>query len=356
MGQQAKTMKQTEEQEREGLDVKFYPIRNRYLEQSMHGHSRLLKVILFLCAIIVFVVIADFSGYAYEDIKNLFSSAGITQLAETEENAFLSLDQSSGAASMYAGHSIAADSVGQLHSRKSLQELLLQAAPDSQATQLGYFGIDVSHWQNTIDWNQVASDTIPKKIDFSIVKATQGGSQTDPNFTENWKYSNNNFSLAGAYHYYIYEDDPKTQAQNFIKNVSLQQGNFPPIVDIELNCSKCDTLAISTDQMISDLQEYLAEIENHFNVKPIIYTNPDFFEKYLSGHFNDYNFWMANYEKEPPSGLIGFRSEQSDSTSNPEVVMWQFTDYERLKGIIGRVDMNFLPEQARNSIEFMKQE
>lgn len=345
-------MKQIDEEQEQDLDVKFYPIRNRYLERSVHGHSRLLKIILFLCAIIVFVVVADFSGYVFNDIKNLFSSAGISQLATAEENEFFVSSQPTGGPSMYAGHSIAAGSVGQLHSRKSLQNMLLQAAPDSQTTQVGYFGIDVSHWQNSIDWNQVASDTIPKKIDFSIVKATQGSDQTDPNYAENWKHSNNNFELSGAYHYYIYTDNPQAQAQNFIKNVSLQQGNFPPIVDVELNCSTCDSLSVSAEQLIHDLDIYLKEIVSHFNLKPIIYTNPDFYDKYLTGNFEEYPFWMASYEKKPPLGLVGFHSEEADSTSNPMVVLWQFTDYERVMGIIGKVDMNFLPEEAMNSIRF----
>lgn len=350
-------MNQVEEQEKEGLDVKFYPVRNRYLEKSVNGLSRILKFTLFLCAIIVVVVLADFSGYALEDVKALFSSSGLSELAESEENELFGPDQPARSSSMYAGHSISAVSPDQMHNRASLQTMLMTGNEESQnSTQPGYFGIDVSHWQQDINWEQVAGDTIPRKIDFSIVKATQGAGQVDPNFATNWKQSNDLFEIAGAYHFYIFSDDPKTQAQNFIQTASLSNGNLPPIVDLELNCSKCDSLKISGDQMVNDLKSYLTEIENHFDVKPIIYTNIPFFNKYLTGEFDDYPFWMAKYEKTPPAGLIGLSPAGSDSSSHPKTVMWQFSDYGRLNGIIGTVDMNFLPGQARSSIEFINRE
>ena len=40
-------------------------------------------------------------------------------------------------------------------------------------------GIDVSHWQGTIDWKQVAAS---KKADFAIIKATEGTGFTDQRF------------------------------------------------------------------------------------------------------------------------------------------------------------------------------
>ena len=42
-------------------------------------------------------------------------------------------------------------------------------------------GIDVSHWQGTINWSAVARDG----IEFAWIKATQGQALTDKRFREN---------------------------------------------------------------------------------------------------------------------------------------------------------------------------
>ena len=39
--------------------------------------------------------------------------------------------------------------------------------------------------------------------------------------------------LRGAYHYFRPNENSTLQAQNFIKNVKLQPGDLPPILDIE---------------------------------------------------------------------------------------------------------------------------
>ena len=348
-------MKDTEEQEYEGLDVKFYPFRNKYVERSVVELSRLIKVILFLCMIISAIVVADFLGYAFEDIKSFFAGKNGEAFVENAEHEIERAMPAVGVQSMYAGHSYAADSVGQMHNRSTLQEMLTDQGQDSQATQDGYFGVDVSHWQHTIQWDEISSDSLPQKIDFSIIKATQGDSWIDPDFSHNWQQSNKFLQISGAYHYYIFSDDPETQADNFIKTVSLSNGNLPPIVDVELVCSTCDSLTVTRDKMMEDLTTFLEAIENHFSVKPIIYTNTFFYTRYLAGKFEDYTFWMAEYEKTPPQGLVGIQPQASDTTNIPNIVIWQFTDYDRLKGIIGRVDMNFMPEQARNTIQFVTQ-
>jgi lysozyme len=49
------------------------------------------------------------------------------------------------------------------------------------ATSANLKGIDVSHWQGTIDWNQVKNSGIA----FAYAKASQGTTITDPMFATN---------------------------------------------------------------------------------------------------------------------------------------------------------------------------
>src|SRR5215475_13710322 len=60
-------------------------------------------------------------------------------------------------------------------------------------------GIDISHWQGTINWNQVAAD--PKGIKFAFMKATEDTNYTDPTFNDNLANSKAAGILAGPYHF-----------------------------------------------------------------------------------------------------------------------------------------------------------
>jgi lysozyme len=63
-------------------------------------------------------------------------------------------------------------------------------------------------------------------------------------------------------------------------------------------------------------------------VKPIIYTNPHFYEKYLIDDFDDYPLWVAHYYQDIP------RIEHRDW------LFWQHSDCAVIKGIDKPVDLN----------------
>ena len=58
-------------------------------------------------------------------------------------------------------------------------------------------GIDVSHWQGRIDWQQVAD----AGIDFAIIKATDGMDQVDPWYLRNRDRAQQVGILTTAYHF-----------------------------------------------------------------------------------------------------------------------------------------------------------
>ena len=84
---------------------------------------------------------------------------------------------------------------------------------------LGLFGIDISHWQGEIDWSKPIVGANNSDIDFVIVKATQGAKYIDSQFENNWKGAQKAGKKVGAYHFYIYDDDPEAQADIFVKTV-----------------------------------------------------------------------------------------------------------------------------------------
>ncbi|MFT5617516.1 MAG: GH25 family lysozyme M1 (1,4-beta-N-acetylmuramidase), partial [Arenicella sp.] len=65
---------------------------------------------------------------------------------------------------------------------------------------LGYsvYGIDVSRWQEEIDWGKVKND----RIVFAFMKASQGVDKVDSFFVSNWRATDSLGIAHGAYHFY----------------------------------------------------------------------------------------------------------------------------------------------------------
>ena len=97
-------------------------------------------------------------------------------------------------------------------------------------------GIDVSHHQGVIRWEELRTED----ISFVIVKATEGGDYKDPLFKTNWTKSKEEGYETGAYHFYRICKDGKEQAKNFIETVPNEPDNLPPTIDLEFggNCKR----------------------------------------------------------------------------------------------------------------------
>ena len=243
---------------------------------------------------------------------------------------------------LFSGHSIpASEKEGGETFDDHFYMIKTGGAPDANNA-YGYYGIDVSHWQGNIDWNKVKTVSSPDELGFYIIKATQGSKYLDQDFDQNWKGATAlDKGAVGAYHFYVYGDDPVEQANNFIKNVKLKPGMIRPILDIEMDCTKCDSPGVPKDEMVANLKKYISRIENHYGVQPILYTYSSFYETYLKEDFSDYTFWMASYTTTPPLDMNVY--SHGEISTNPFIGMWQFTYQGKINGIDGDVDMSFLP-------------
>jgi len=184
-------------------------------------------------------------------------------------------------------------------------------------------GIDISHYQRSIDWAKVKEAEIAgNPIQFAVVKATEGVSLKDSHFKDNIYKARRMNIITGAYHFFIPGCNAKQQALYYINNVSLKQGDLPPILDVEKIGS------LSTRQLQNDVLTWLEMVEKHYGVRPIIYANYDFKKNYLSTPVLDqYPLWIARYYQEE----LGYDAPW---------VMWQYTDNGQLDGIKGKVDCN----------------
>jgi lysozyme len=185
------------------------------------------------------------------------------------------------------------------------------------------FGIDVSQYQGTIDWSKLKKE---EKPDFVIIRATAGKDNKDNRFDKNWKAAGEQEILRGAYHYYRPDENSAEQANFFIKNVKLNEGDLPPVLDIE-KYSRVQSLT----SLKTGLLNWLKIVEEHYDVTPILYTYNKFYTSTIihDERFDKYPLWIAWYN---------VNGNPDDITSN--WVFWQFSDQGRVKGIEGDVDLN----------------
>ena len=184
-------------------------------------------------------------------------------------------------------------------------------------------GIDVSKYQSSISWEEVKQMKIKEvQLGFSFIKATEGIGNTDPHFKRNWRRSKESGIIRGAYHFFIASRDGRLQAENFIDKVELEPGDLPPVLDVEqLNST-------SPQQLRTEVKKWLDIAENHYGVKPIIYTNVDFYNRNLGSEFDSYPLWVAHYyQPEQPRISRGW-------------IFWQHSDEGRVNGIVHPVDFN----------------
>ncbi|MBR9920009.1 MAG: glycoside hydrolase family 25 protein [Bacteroidetes bacterium] len=180
-------------------------------------------------------------------------------------------------------------------------------------------GIDVSHHQSRIHWDSVVAED----VHFAFLKATEGGDWLDSLYCFNWSEAERVGLKRGAYHFYRPGRSPWLQASNFMQQVHLEVGDLPPVLDVEV------TDGIDREALIEGMKIWLMEVEMHFNVKPIIYTNLKFYYQYLAGHFDDYPLWIARYRDREPKLAAG-----------KDWDFWQYGNRGEMPGINGDVDFN----------------
>ena len=186
-------------------------------------------------------------------------------------------------------------------------------------------GIDISHHQGTIDWQELKDhgmiDQFP--VRFVMIKATEGATRVDENFEDNFYQAREYGFTRGAYHFYSVHSSAKPQADFFIRKVKLENGDLPPVLDVEHKPKN------QTDEEFSQsVLEWLDLVEKHYGVKPIIYTYYKFKTRYLSDPvFDDYPYWIAHYYVDS----VEYQGKWK---------FWQHTDVGRLPGIKGNVDFD----------------
>lgn len=145
-------------------------------------------------------------------------------------------------------------------------------------------GIDISHYNNEPDWEQI-------EVDFVIMKATEGGTYTDPTFKSRLEKCRKAGIKAGAYHYYRGSVPTEKEFNNF-KNAVGHDIDIIPMVDIEKMPE-----GVTKDQFVSKLLDFISMIEREYGAVPIIYAKPAFYienlQDIIETNWPDHLYWLG---------------------------------------------------------------
>lgn len=184
-------------------------------------------------------------------------------------------------------------------------------------------GIDVSHWQGHIDWENVKNSG----IDFAILKAggSDDGFYTDSTFEKNYKNAKAVGMPVGAYYFvgsnFSSVEDGVADAKRFLEIISGKQFEYPVYIDIEITDPEKEVGV--TDGAIA----FCKELENNGYFVGIYGSDLSTFDSRLENERLDaFSKWVARYGSEP------------QYVKNYD--MWQYSSTGHVSGIRGNVDMN----------------
>ncbi len=186
--------------------------------------------------------------------------------------------------------------------------------------------IDVSKWQEDIDWKKVKESG----IDYAMMRlGTQKGidkeSVLDSYFEKNIKEARENGVKVGVYYYSYANDieDAKKQAEWVVEQLKDYELDLPVAFDWE-----CFRYLNDFEMSLHDFNEmgttFLKIIEKN-GYKAINYGSKNYLEKIWN--IEGYDTWLAHYTDK--------------TTYSKNYIMWQFTDKGLVPGIKGAVDLNF---------------
>lgn len=184
-------------------------------------------------------------------------------------------------------------------------------------------GIDISHYQGSIDWDKLA---LNRESDFPLhfvfMKATEGSDHGDDTFEANFAEAGKRGLIRGAYHFFSAKTDPLKQADFFIRTVKLRPGDLPPVLDVEVTGRR------TKKDLQQRIKRWLDRVESHYGVKPILYTSYKFKTHYLDdASFDAYPYWIAHYYVDS----VKYQGKWH---------FWQHTDIGTVPGIKQDVDLN----------------
>ena len=194
----------------------------------------------------------------------------------------------------------------------------------------GLFGIDVSTWNGTIDWNQVAKSG----VSYAIIRCgyrgtTQGGLIEDNKFATNAKNATAAGIRIGVYFFTqaISEAEAVEEASMCLSMVEGYKLTYPIFIDVESGSGNARANGLSKESRTAIVKAFCKTISNS-GYKAGIYANKNWLTNKLNtSELTGYTIWLAQYASAP-----SYTATRYD--------LWQYSSQGSIKGISGNVDLD----------------
>ena len=174
-------------------------------------------------------------------------------------------------------------------------------------------GIDVSHYQEDINWQEVEK----QDISFAYIKATEGSSFVDEKLDDNFNGVTSTDIYYGFYHFLSFESTPAEQMKNFTEATANYGMKLIPVIDVEWY-GDLKSNPPTKDFVLQQVREMSSLMENEYGCKPIVYTTQSFYKKYFDGESLDNPLWIRNILVEP----------------SQDFVIWQYTERYQIEDAV----------------------
>ena len=188
-----------------------------------------------------------------------------------------------------------------------------------------YRGIDVSKWQGTIRWDQVAASG----VDYAMIRSSYGSDSVDEQLAANVMGCEQNGIPYGFYHYAYAQTtaEAKQEAQFFLSTIRPYRPTYPIVLDIENSTYE----KMSKKQVTAIIAAFMTELENA-GYFAMTYSYANFFNDYVDmSKMDRYDIWVASW------GDI----DKLNSCYDYHYGMWQYSSCGSVAGINGNVDLNY---------------
>lgn len=196
-----------------------------------------------------------------------------------------------------------------------------------------YKGIDVSKWQNEIDWLRVKNSG----IQFAMIRASYGwgDSLVDGCFKVNYERAKRVGIAVGAYHYSyaMTPEEAVKEAEHCYNVIKGKTFEYPIAFDMEES-----RVASLGREKVSAIAKAFCEKMESYGYYVCIYANLNWLTNYFTDEiFKHYDIWLAQWNDKP--------------TFTKPYGIWQKTSKGRVDGIVGNVDLD---ESYKNYPSIMK--
>ncbi|MBR0420114.1 MAG: glycoside hydrolase family 25 protein [Erysipelotrichaceae bacterium] len=197
------------------------------------------------------------------------------------------------------------------------------------------FGIDVSTFQNKIDWKKVKDEG----VEFAYIRIGRRGATTgllypDDMFEENYKGARDNGIKVGIYFFSqaISEKEAIEEADYLLSLLGDKKIDFPIVYDCEevyLDDETSRTSKTTKEQFTKNALAFIKRLEEK-GYSCMIYTYQYWADNYYDmEQLKEYPLWYAQYDVKEPD------------FSYP-VTIWQYSHSGTINGIEGSADLDIM--------------